>query len=144
MMVSVVLTVGGLLFVLGCESAPVVNPSSPIEPIQAATLGVLQDIRRLTPEKETVGAEPASEAAAGSSQTTSETSGTTVSRLKRAGGKSGDHLEPQETAGYHSPAGYQSAVTDSDYGYDSGKNSYGKQASDWSLYDQGKLMYSLS
>lgn len=44
-------------------------------------------------------------------------------------------LDTQETG--YLPTGYQSA--DSDYGYDAGKNSYGKQASDWSLYDQGKL-----
>lgn len=44
-------------------------------------------------------------------------------------------LDTQET-GYLQPA-YQ--ATDSDYGYDSGKNTYGKQASDWSLYDQGKF-----
>lgn len=43
-------------------------------------------------------------------------------------------LDTQETG--YLPGGYQSA--DSDYGYDSGKNSYGKQASDWSLYDQGE------
>lgn len=44
-------------------------------------------------------------------------------------------LDTQETG--YLPTGYQS--TDSDYGYDSGKNTYGKQASDWSLYDQGRL-----
>ena len=44
-------------------------------------------------------------------------------------------LDTQETG--YLPAAYSAA--DSDYGYDSGKNSYGKQASDWSLYDQGKL-----
>lgn len=49
---------------------------------------------------------------------------------------SGAELETQET-GYHLPPAYPSAH-ESDYGYDSGKNSYGKQASDWSLYDQGK------
>lgn len=43
-------------------------------------------------------------------------------------------LESQETG--YLPAAYK---TDSDYGYDSGKNAYGKQASDWSLYDQGRL-----
>lgn len=47
-----------------------------------------------------------------------------------------DQLETQET-GYLPPPAYQS--TDSDYGYDSGKNVYGKQGSDWSLYDQGEL-----
>jgi len=44
-------------------------------------------------------------------------------------------LDTQET-GYLPPA-YQ--ATDSDYGYDAGKNTFGKQASDWSLYDQGKF-----
>jgi hypothetical protein len=45
-------------------------------------------------------------------------------------------LDTQET-GHYLPQAYPSA-TESDYGYDSGKNSYGKQASDWSLYDQGE------
>lgn len=44
-------------------------------------------------------------------------------------------LDTQETG--YLPSAYPSA-TESDYGYDSGKNTYGKQASDWSLYDQGK------
>lgn len=44
-------------------------------------------------------------------------------------------LDTQET-GYLPPA-YQTA--DSGYGYDAGKNTYGKQASDWSLYDQGEI-----
>lgn len=43
-------------------------------------------------------------------------------------------LDTQET-GFGLPGHYNKA--DSDYGYDSGKNTYGKQASDWSLYDQG-------
>lgn len=43
-------------------------------------------------------------------------------------------LDTQET-GHYLPGAYQ--AQDSDYGYDAGKNSYGKQASDWSLYDQG-------
>lgn len=47
-------------------------------------------------------------------------------------------LETQETG--YLPAAYK---TDSDYGYDSGKNSYGKQASDWSLYDQGMCVWVL-
>lgn len=42
-------------------------------------------------------------------------------------------LDSQETG--YLPNAYQ---TDSDYGYDSGKNTYGKQAADWSLYDQGR------
>lgn len=46
-------------------------------------------------------------------------------------------LDTQET-GFHLPQAYPSAV-ESDYGYDSGKNAYGKQASDWSLYDQGEF-----
>lgn len=46
-----------------------------------------------------------------------------------------DQLDTQET-GFLPPPAYHN--TDSDYGYDSGKNSYGKQASDWSLYDQGE------
>lgn len=50
-----------------------------------------------------------------------------------------DHLDVQETGYLPHPGGYQS--TDSDYGYDSGKNAYGKQASDWSLYDQGKFAF---
>lgn len=45
-------------------------------------------------------------------------------------------LDTQETG--YLPSAYPSA-TESDYGYDSGKNTYGKQASDWSLYDQGKF-----
>lgn len=44
-------------------------------------------------------------------------------------------LDSQETG--YLPSAYQ--ATDSDYGYDSGKNTYGKQAADWSLYDQGML-----
>lgn len=44
-------------------------------------------------------------------------------------------LDTQETG--YLPGAYQS--TDSGYGYDAGKNSYGKQASDWSLYDQGEF-----
>lgn len=47
-----------------------------------------------------------------------------------------DQLDTQET-GYLPPPAYHS--TDSDYGYDAGKNVYGKQASDWSLYDQGEF-----
>lgn len=43
-------------------------------------------------------------------------------------------LDTQETG--YLPTAYQTA--DSGYGYDAGKNSYGKQASDWSLYDQGE------
>lgn len=46
-------------------------------------------------------------------------------------------LDTQETG--YMPAAYQ--ATDSDYGYDAGKNTYGKQASDWSLYDQGRYSY---
>lgn len=45
-------------------------------------------------------------------------------------------LDSQETGHYLPDPGYQ--TTDTGYGYDSGKNAYGKQASDWSLYDQGK------
>lgn len=57
-----------------------------------------------------------------------------------------EHLDTQETLDYHhlTPpvhhhSSYQAPATtaESDYGYDSGKNAYGKQASDWSLYDQG-------
>ena len=44
-------------------------------------------------------------------------------------------LDTQET-GHYLPSAYPSA-TESEYGYDAGKNNYGKQASDWSLYDQG-------
>lgn len=51
-------------------------------------------------------------------------------------------LDSQETGHYLPDPGYQS--TDSGYGYDSGKNAYGKQASDWSLYDQGKCKPLLS
>lgn len=44
-------------------------------------------------------------------------------------------LDSQET-------GYLPSVhsVDSGYGHDSGKNAYGKQASDWSVYDQGKSL----
>lgn len=45
-------------------------------------------------------------------------------------------LDSQETG--YLPTAYQ--ATDSDYGYDAGKNTYGKQASDWSLYDQGEFL----
>lgn len=59
-----------------------------------------------------------------------------------------EHLDSQETFDYHHlpPAPPQvhhssypapASTAESDYGYDAGKNSYGKQASDWSLYDQG-------
>lgn len=44
-------------------------------------------------------------------------------------------LDTQET---FLPGSYNK---DTDYGYDSGKNSYGKQASDWSLYDQGEFLF---
>lgn len=47
-------------------------------------------------------------------------------------------LDSQETG--YLPGGYQQSSADSDYGYDAGKNTYGKQASDWSVYDQGKLV----
>lgn len=45
-------------------------------------------------------------------------------------------LDTEETGYLPHSGGYQKA--DNDYGYDAGKNTYGKQASDWSLYDQGK------
>lgn len=45
-------------------------------------------------------------------------------------------LDTQETG--YLPSAYDQI--DSDHGYDAGKNSYGKQASDWSLYDQGKWL----
>lgn len=48
-------------------------------------------------------------------------------------------LDSQETG--YLPNAYQ---TDSDYGYDSGKNTYGKQAADWSLYDQGRCRWHAS
>lgn len=54
--------------------------------------------------------------------------------LSRVSKVSPSELETQETG--YLPSAYPSA-TESDYGYDSGKNTYGKQASDWSLYDQG-------
>lgn len=48
-------------------------------------------------------------------------------------------LDTQETGYLGSPDVYQNAGADVDYGYGlANKNSYGKQASDWSLYDQGK------
>lgn len=43
-------------------------------------------------------------------------------------------LDTQETG--YLPSAYHTA--DQDYAYDAGKNAYGKQASDWSLYDQGE------
>ena len=49
---------------------------------------------------------------------------------------SSTELDTQET-GHYLPSAYPSA-TESEYGYDAGKNNYGKQASDWSLYDQGE------
>lgn len=76
--------------------------------------------------------EPAAAAAA-----TAEVAAIAPTKLKRDSRAKVTSLEldTQETG--YLPGGYQSA--DSDYGYDSGKNSYGKQASDWSLYDQGKF-----
>lgn len=132
-----------MLVILGVECAPVVNPSASIEP--TASLALVQDIKRLTPEEKDITVEAGSvadaEHSSGSGVAASSGETETLARLKRAGlaGAKSDHLESQETAaGYHGlPGGYSSA-TDSDYGYDSGKNSYGKQASDWSLYDQGK------
>lgn len=58
----------------------------------------------------------------------------------KEGSSSSDHLDTQETGYLHNPAPYH--TSDSDYGYDSGKNAYGKQASDWSQYDQGEFNYS--
>lgn len=53
-------------------------------------------------------------------------------------------LEPQETGHFLPDAGYPHTQTaDSGYGYDAGKNAYGKQASDWSLYDQGESQLGL-
>lgn len=81
------------------------------------------------------GADSASLNQLSSSSNTNEPS-KTLPKLKRDSRAKVTSLEldTQET-GYLPPA-YQTA--DSGYGYDAGKNTYGKQASDWSLYDQGK------
>lgn len=62
-----------------------------------------------------------------------------VSRAVKVSGPA--ELDTQETG--YLPSSYPSA-TESDYGYDAGKNTYGKQASDWSLYDQGKWLTAMA
>lgn len=53
-----------------------------------------------------------------------------------------DHLETQETGYLHNgPAPYSHSPAEGGYNYD--KNAYGKQAADWSLYDQGKWFLSI-
>lgn len=46
-----------------------------------------------------------------------------------------DHLQTQETGYLH---GHAPSYHSPDNGYQYDKNAYGKQAQDWSLYDQGK------
>lgn len=60
-----------------------------------------------------------------------------VKRDSKVQPSSAAELDTQET-GHYLPSAYPSA-TESEYGYDAGKNNYGKQASDWSLYDQGQF-----
>jgi hypothetical protein len=115
----------------------IVSQATPISPISSSP----SDLTDHRTSAESVGATGISAAAleqqqhSPSLEPTAAVSIGTHQKIKRESKPSTSELETQET-GHYLPSAYPSA-TESDYGYDAGKNSYGKQASDWSLYDQG-------